>query len=50
MYAELTTIYSGPEARMCILLVDLERKHSKDSETLKIVSVSITELIWQAKT
>ena len=29
---------------------DLDRKHSKVSKTVKIMSVGITELIWQAKT
>jgi hypothetical protein len=29
---------------ICIYLVDLERKHSKVSKTVKIVYVSITEL------
>jgi hypothetical protein len=28
----------------------LDRKHSTFSETVKIVSVSITDLIWQTKT
>ena len=31
-------------------LVDVDRKHSKVSETVKIMSVSVTELIGQAKT
>jgi hypothetical protein len=31
-------------------LVELARKHPGVSEAVKIMSVSITELIWQAKT
>ena len=35
---------------MCILLLVLDIKHSEVSKTVWIMSVSITELIWQAKT
>ena len=31
------------------IIVVLDRKHSNVSKTVKIMSVSITELIWQAK-
>ena len=50
MYPNETAYFSGPEARICISLADYDRKHSKVSKTVKILSVSITELILQAKT
>ena len=42
--------YSVPDANICILLLVLDRKKSEVSKTVWIMSVSITELILQAKT
>ena len=46
---EWTASYSVPDANICILLVVLDRNHCEVSKTLWMMSVSITELIWQAK-
>ena len=40
---------SRKDARLCIFLTVLERKHSEVSESAKILSVSAPELILQAK-
>ena len=50
MYPFQTAYLSGPETRICILLSDLDRKHSTVSKMVKILSVSIAVLILQAKT
>ena len=47
---EWTASYSFPDANMCILSLVLDRKPSEVSKTVWMISVSITELIWQAKT
>ena len=49
-YPNETAYFSGPESRICIELSNYDRKHSKVSKIVKILSVSITELILQAKT
>ena len=41
--------YSVPDPNICILLV-LDGKHSEVSKTVWMMSVSITELMWQTKT
>jgi hypothetical protein len=47
--SKYTACYSGPEARICMKLVVMDRKVSNVSTTVKIMYMSITELIWQAK-
>ena len=47
---EWTASYSVPDANIGILLLVLDGKHSEVSKTVWMMSVSITELIWQAKT
>ena len=47
---ELTACSSVPVANMCILLLVLYWKHSEVSKTVWMMSVSITKLIFQAKT